>query len=122
MSLKQEVLDHYDRMIAWAKTQNPNSTCHRNIMEFSIRECWSGEYCSLCDIYQKAIPCILCPVSIKSGKFFCEETPWKDMARAETWKEWLVAAENEKAFLESLDYEYGLISLNAIKRNGGSTC
>jgi hypothetical protein len=99
--VKQMVIEHYERMIAWAKTQNPIDYCSFRNMETALDESWSGVYCLLCNFYKD---CPLCPVGKRTGKFNCNETPWQLLNRAQNWEEWLLAAEEELKFLEGLDF------------------
>lgn len=106
MSLKQDVLDHYDRMIAWAETQNPRSKVNSDEMRICISEWWYSDDCPLCKTYQNEFSedCVKCPVYKKSKNYYCRGTPWIKMDDSKTWKTWLKYAKLEREFLESLDY------------------
>ena len=47
-SFLKKAVDHYDRMIAWAKTRPENEMVFRKRMRNAIKEDWYGEYCPMC--------------------------------------------------------------------------
>ena len=46
MSIKKDVLAHYDRMIEWAE-KHPDEPATMNEMQINIGECWRGAECIL---------------------------------------------------------------------------
>ncbi len=110
LTLKQKVLAHYDRMIEWAKTQEPFSPAYSGFMHDDLKEDWYGGSCPLCSLfYYDEVKndgdfCKDCPVSKKTGKADCAGSPHYKMNRVANWEEWIAAALEERAFLESLDY------------------
>lgn len=103
MDLKERTLAHYDRMILWAKKQNPDENINHIKMLEDLKENWYCDYCPLCN---EVSTCGQCPVYKSNEKFFdCFGTPWVKMSNSQTWKEWLVYANEERDFLNSLDFE-----------------
>lgn len=100
MTLKEQTLAHYDRMIKWVEKQDPDDTPISLKMLDEIKENWQGDYCPLCNKFFK---CSYCPIA-KMGHECCFETPWTKLANAKTWKEWLDGAREEIAFIESLEF------------------
>lgn len=102
MDLKERTLAHYDRMILWVKKQNPDENISHIKMLESLGEHWYCEYCPLCN---EVSSCGDCPIYKSNEKFFdCFGTPWVKMSNSQTWKEWLVYANEERDFLNSLDF------------------
>ena len=95
---KQEVLGHYDRMIAWAKTQPRADVARKVIMEDAIGESWLGVYCFLCSRYSES--CRTCPMI--STRYVCGDvdSPWSRMTRSLTWEDWICGAEDLRASVE----------------------
>lgn len=100
MTLKEQVIEHYKRMIKWAEKQYPYATPSLVEMMIGIEENWLGHYCPLCREFDW---CSFCPIA-KMGHEGCSGTPWKKLARAKTWKDWLEGAREEIAFIESLEF------------------
>jgi hypothetical protein len=100
--LKEEVISHYDRMIAWVKKQNPNEYVRPANMYFKLGENWSADSCPLCNYYE--LKCHKCPIGRHTKQYSCQGTPFVNICLTINWEEWLVAAGKELEFLKSLDF------------------
>lgn len=98
----KESIAHWNCMIRWARKRKERLHPTRSFMEQALGESWSGEYCALCKKYQGHATCISCP--LRQAGYDCEEWdgPWRKVARAQTWCEWVIAAVNMRTILKSL--------------------
>jgi hypothetical protein len=104
---RRDAVNHWKRMINWAKKQHPKATPNQTIMEQEIGESWEGKYCVLCS-YSLAIAdsCGKCPLYKKYGS--CDYDPRNaygdvsDRMESPNWKQWVVNAERLLKQLESL--------------------
>lgn len=103
MTLKEQTISHYNRMIAWALKQNPKESASSHIMKSVIGEDWSSTYCPLCKSVQGR-GCGNCPIA-SEGYYNCRNTPWENLSYARTWEQWINIASDEILFLEELDFE-----------------
>ena len=97
--LQIEALAHYDRMIAWARTQPFFAIPDDETMLAGIGEDWHSKDCSFCQKYFNAYMndrCTLCPLN--DGVVCCGGR-WLIMNSAETWGEWIAAAEKVKEYI-----------------------
>lgn len=94
---KDEAIAHWDRMIVWAKKQNPNETAYSFKMWREIDENWSGEYCALCKLFPGA--CSKCPMPVKCSS---DNSVWAEVYSASTWGEWVTAADKMPETLRAL--------------------
>ena len=99
--LQIKALAHYDRMIAWVKTRPENESPNDEDMIAGIDENWYGEDCPFCRTYfndetDEAHPRSLCPLSYR---YQCCGGLWVKMDNAETWGEWIAAAEKVKEYI-----------------------
>jgi hypothetical protein len=102
-SLKEKVLSHYDRMIAFTvyNLSYPHSVYQFIVkMRHELGESADGFYCPLCRVYG-ADECEFCPV----GTGDCRGTPYWQIRQAYSVREYLEALRAERDFLEELDYE-----------------
>lgn len=110
LKVKAETIAHYERMIAWA-AKEPSEAFPERCAEMlsAIGEDWDGKYCPICKTYSDEVvdftynSCSKCPICQKTCREQCKETPWEDMHRANSWKEWLEAARKELDFIKSLE-------------------
>lgn len=73
-----DTIAHYDRMIAWVKTQEGTVESSRIQMRVALHETWKGDGCPICTHYEGR--CWLCDIG--DG---CAHTPWIHMSHAKTW-------------------------------------
>ena len=114
--LRDEVLAHYDRMIAWADAHIPHPRPAtwmplqpHNEMQDDIGEGITADDCPLCARFnvREHKNCQDCPVYKKTGKTFCRQSPYMDIhAASQTlsrirFRDALFA---ERTFLASLEY------------------
>jgi len=83
--IKKQAIEHYHRMIEFAKKQNYTDMSDSYVMEIAIGEGWSGNDCSYCDEYLGLTGCNKCPLN--AG--FCCSHLWMDMNCSYTWGEWI---------------------------------
>jgi hypothetical protein len=100
-------IDHWKRMIEWAKKQNPQELVIAEKMFNEIGEDWYGRFCPLCKIYYNGISlCVIegeiCPLYEKYGGCGRNGNAWASVAKATTWGEWVSKAEIMLSQLESL--------------------
>lgn len=103
MDLKERTINHYNKMIEWAKTQDPLGVPTLKYMKQAIGEHWYGNHCPVCSFHKGV--CSECIIHYYEGVDDCTGTPWIDMDNASTWKEWLEHAQDELLFLKSLNWE-----------------
>jgi len=91
-------IDHWERMINWAKIQDPNKPVKALDMLKEIKEDWSSYGCPLCQTFFHLTDddlCKYCPLRVIFGS--CnkkqEMNAWQDVSNAKTWGEWLESAE-----------------------------
>jgi len=98
--IKDKAIKHYEKMIAFAKMQDPKKEADDYIMQYYIGENWEGDYCEYCNNYE----CYECNLSalIKRGErgSACCMGLYNSMAYAKTWKTWIPRAEKVKAYIE----------------------
>ena len=83
MSVKQEAIDHYERMQEWVRTQPGNDRPSSAKMRKAIGEHWGSHYCSYCKKYDYDDGCDYCPL------VNCCTGPLRSMIHSRTWDEWL---------------------------------
>ena len=103
----KEAIKHYDRMIAWAKKQNPDrkvvlkNESDSTEMQEKLGEDWYATYCPLCQ--QNKDICESCPYNKKYG--FCGgmgKNAWFKLRLAKNYREWIMSAQKVKRQLKSL--------------------
>ena len=98
MSVKQEALDHYERMQKWVKTQPGGAWPSMLSMRDAIGENWDGGFCSYCKRYGS---CRDCPLYIDSpAKVACCAGLWFDMSNSRTWNEWFERSMKVVAYIK----------------------
>lgn len=108
---QRETLNHYDRMIRWAKKQMPKKRTFEIKMALSIGESWHGEYCPYCQKYLFGTgDCKECPLKDKdkkekswSGR--CCSGLWHEMNRSKTWGKWVEAAQKVRQYIKANGYD-----------------
>ena len=95
--VQKKSIEHYERMIEWANTQDSEGIASGFDMNVSIGECWQGNYCDYCNEYHNEdsdMPCEKCPLA---GENKCSSTCcsglWRVMDDSLYWEEWLIHAE-----------------------------
>lgn len=101
--IKIKALNHYDRMITYAITQNMYSLPDKNKMLKDLKENWTCLFCPFCKFVNW--DCFECPISIIDNVWNCEGTPWYNMDLSNTWDEWLLYAKLMLKKIKSLDYD-----------------
>lgn len=92
---KQEVMGHYDRMIAWARTQASNDQPSKRAMIEALHESWLGDNCYLCDHYNpdpSGDCCEACPMRAIGGICGEHHSLWAKMNRSTNWSIWIERA------------------------------
>jgi hypothetical protein len=104
-TIKQEALDHYDRMIKWAKTQNSGGAPDVQIMEKELKESWFSGDCPYCKKYNFCMSSEVCPLQTKVERIHtsCCDGLWINLSISPTWKKWIKNA---------------ILVRNFIKKNG----
>ena len=104
--LLTQALEHYDRMISWAETQEPEKYVSYNEMKQEIGEHWYGGHCPYCNYFYKeddleGHPCRHCPLTYDPiSSDFCCNCVWFYLSNAITWKEWVMYAKMVKLYIE----------------------
>ena len=96
----QDSIDHWTRMIDWAKTQPQNNWTNFFRMGREIKESWYGVDCALCKIYIEE--CNKCPLYKLGNGCFNRNSIWKKIGYSSSWKEWLYWAYRMRATLKRL--------------------
>lgn len=99
-SLKQQALDHYDKMIAWVETKSKIYHVRSISMENKIGEWWNGNSCSYCNEFRTNLK--ECPLnSLKDYEnCSCCNDLWLKMHNAKTWKTWLKYAKLVREYIK----------------------
>lgn len=96
---KQQALKHYDRMIEWAKTQDPFLGTDRHLMLHSLGEFWYSDDCPYCIATNSN--CQLCKLKgAEEISSSCCGGLWEIMARSLTWGEWIENAKKVREYIE----------------------
>lgn len=113
-NIKRDTLAHYDRMMAWTKSQaekepalNLNPMEFRDLMKKGIGENWYGRYCLYCknfyDYNEGHLKCIACPLvtySCIGGRRECCAGLWSLIPIARTYQELFVALSRVRDYIE----------------------
>jgi hypothetical protein len=78
----QKSIDHWKRMIKWAS--NRRGFLDWQVMEDSIKENFSDEYCSLCQFYNHK--CSLCILRLNDTKFSNDNGVEGCSSEGSTWR------------------------------------
>lgn len=100
MSIKEEALAHYDRMIKWAEKQSNYIHPHYSTMNSELGEGWTSVDCSYCQEY--SYDCEHnCPLYISTSSYFgCCNGLWRLLNKVNTWQEWAEAAKAVRAYIK----------------------
>lgn len=99
--IKQQAIEHYERMIKWAEKQNSSHLAIASTMRLSINENWFGGFCGYCNNKPRKVTarltdkCVGCELG--RSVFTCCDDLWETMNSSMTWKEWIT---NAKKVLE----------------------
>jgi len=114
-------IEHWEKMINWAKTQMPNEAVTVGKMFEKIKEVWSSDDCPLCQTFfhlniDDYDLCKHCPLRVIFGS--CnkkqEMNAWQDVSNAKTWGEWVESAE---VMLQQLQAVFQIIKMRGEKWN-----
>lgn len=101
--ITQAAIEHYDRMIEWAKKQNQLSLCESSIMRDQLGEYYGSISCVFCCVFCEKYEgrgCPKCPLYCKeSGGNQCCDNLWKEMVESATWEEFIPAAEKVREYI-----------------------
>lgn len=92
LGLLTESIAHWERMIAWVKDRNPDTTARATTMLDAINETWFLSYCPLCKAFRPQ-DCGGCPLG--AAGYYCRNAGsalWR-VAAARTWSEWWLQAQ-----------------------------
>lgn len=97
----RESITHWENMKEWAEEQPADDFPDPDVMLEEIGENWHAEYCALCISF---VDCTDCPYFKRYGHQ-CVDGAWNAVDEAETWKDWVAAADvmikELKAILEA---------------------
>ena len=92
--IKRKTIAHYNKMIKWAKKQNPDESKSKELMYVKIKQNWTGLSCFYCSVYYDSFgDCFgTCPLSASEDDSCCNNL-WEIMDKSRTWGEWIENAE-----------------------------
>ena len=108
--IKSLAIEHYDRMIEFAKSLNPEKVDTRSmlqIMDDEIGELWYSSDCNYCENYSYS--CVQCPLSrpyelgdppIAGKDNYCCGGLWGAMDNTYNWDDWLYYAKKIRKYLK----------------------
>ena len=99
----QESIDHWNRMLKWAKKQRSKAHPESYFMEEVIGESWYGDHCPLCNKYRTMDCCGDCPLSIAGHECGYTNSPWWKVFDSDTWGKWCKNAKRMIKVLEELE-------------------
>lgn len=88
---KQKVINHWKRMIKWAKTQPKKEAANKWRMFNHIQEHWEGTYCAWCIRHDGM--CFKCSLGKKFGACDNNMNLWRMVYQSKTWEMWIKYAE-----------------------------
>ena len=105
--IQKETMEHYGRMIEFAKTQNKHDRPDKAVMLLNIGEHWQANYCPYCKEFktgEKYHQCDKCPLNGYMTKIYMVSglptsavhcfAPWEKLFRkSKTWQQWIKNAE-----------------------------
>ena len=107
--LRDHAIKHWQTMIDWAKTQPADDTAHMTSMYKAIATGWDFKGCPYCHeflIIQDDHKCTDCPLTKNNiSTRFCCGGVWTRVNSANTWSEWLVAAEEVLQYIKDHEVE-----------------
>jgi len=84
-----ESIKHWNRMIAWVRTQPEGNPARDNVMYDAIGEAWYGKNCPLCNQHEE---CSTCPLALADRPCSYEGSVWSNVDYSSTWGDWIDAA------------------------------
>lgn len=111
-SLREATLNKYRSLIAWADTVSEDDVREQSISSYMKHQAGVGIDTNSCPLCMKFRfngdnPCKGCPVRARTGRRYCERTPWVGIYStvcAYNLKAFRKALRKELVFLETLDY------------------
>jgi hypothetical protein len=98
--IQQKAIEHYERMLAYAKTQDPNDRPDLEVMEEAIKETWDADSCPYCAKYLYICnKCALNPTLVNTPDYCCNGL-YNAMVFSNTWTEWISYAKKIKAYIK----------------------
>lgn len=99
-----ETLNHYRRMIEWARFQGMDESPSSIKMQASIGEDWTQAHCAMCNAHYHVTDentCITCPIyKYELERCGIVGTRWHRLNKSKTWPEWILNAEYFCAMVE----------------------
>jgi len=112
--IKQQAINHYQRMIAWAEKQDQKSRPSAYKMKYSIKENWFSDYCSYCKEYQtdcsnclqedaecKSCEVEACKKCVLYKNNSCCNGLWVLMRDSFSWAEWVKTAKKVLDYIKA---------------------
>jgi len=84
-----ESIKHWNRMIAWVRTQPEGDLVYDRAMRGAIGESWYGSDCPLCALYGR---CVDCPLAMADRPCNARGSAWRTVEDSTIWREWIAAA------------------------------
>lgn len=103
MDYKTKTLNHYHKMIKWAKTQNPEFDVNLKLMRKEIGEDWGYAHCPYCSRFfnqRGGSECSACPLNKTIDSEACCDGLWDKMNNCCLWFQWIEEAEKIINFIE----------------------
>jgi len=101
MNIKQETLEHYDRMIAWAETQPSMDKSDFAAMVNAIGDSWCSTDCPYCKGHYHDCRTfgggICCDLFTEKG---CCDGKWEKLNESEIWEDWIKNAKKTRAYIQ----------------------
>lgn len=87
--IRWRAIDHYDRMINWAKKQDLDDVPDLSRMQYWLGEGWRWNSCSYCQVIGSH--CLRCPLDSSGPSRFvnCCGDLWHEMASSYRWRTWI---------------------------------
>jgi hypothetical protein len=85
----EKSIEHWEKMIAWAKTQNPEDKVSKDLMLEKIGENTCGDYCLLCQYFECYVDAPTCPLHLANHGCNDGDSPWRRVISSPTWNIWI---------------------------------
>ena len=96
--IQKQAIEHYDRMIEWARTQPTGDKPSSDLMGELFKEGYGAYDCPYCKKYQ--VDCILCKLT---GKYpeatYCCNGLYSKMCKSKTWRQWIIRAKKVREYI-----------------------
>lgn len=106
-TIKQQALEHYDRMIAWAKAQPQKDSARYTVMYTSLGEAWGSMDCPYCRRANDLCGlCVLgrhdaCYGALRCyGGDECCGGRWIELDAGYTWGDWIASAKKVRKYIK----------------------